>query len=64
VAVNAVGSCYRWRTTDPATEATYELAFQCRIDPKGAWLPKQKTDYIIARTPVDVRPYGMLLRKL
>jgi hypothetical protein len=61
---NTIDSCYRWRTKDPATGDTYELAFQCRIDPKGAWVPSSNTSYIIARTPVDVRPYGMLLRRL
>jgi hypothetical protein len=61
---NTVESCYRWRTTDPTTRHTYELAFQCRIDPKGAWVPKSNTAYIIARTPVDVHPYGILLCKV
>jgi len=61
---NTIDSCYRWRTKDPATGDTYELAFQCRVDPKGAWVPKSNTSYIIARSPVDVRPYGILLRKV
>jgi hypothetical protein len=57
-----VNDCYLMCLRDSVTGKTYELAFQCRVDPKHAWIPQAQRNYIIADTPRAVRIYGILVR--
>jgi len=55
-----IDQCYKMQSTLEGT--TYEVAFQCRVDPAHVWETGNGQTWIVVDDPRSVRPYGICYR--
>ena len=51
--------------TIPETGKSYKIIFQSRLNPEAIRIPeKNNRDYWIVNSQKDIRPYGILIKKI